>query len=104
VESIQRLTEQGIGLQVESAQKTLHEASVSLQSLQETVELAEESLRLARVLYAAGGSTQLDIMNAQLALTQARTQYASALYRYHIAHSLIERALGLVAPIDNPNN
>ena len=35
VGSIQRLTEQGIGLQVESAQKTLHEASVSLQSLQE---------------------------------------------------------------------
>ena len=104
VESIQRLTEQGIGLQVESAQKTLHEASVSLQSLQETVELAEESLRLARVLYTAGGSTQLDIMNAQLALTQARTQYATALYRYHIAHAQMERALGLVATIDIPSN
>jgi len=104
VGSIQRLTEQGIGLQVESAQKTLHEASVSLQSLQETVELANESLRLARVLYSAGGSTQLDIMNAQLALTQARTQYATALYRYHIAHSQMERALGLIAPTNNPSN
>ena len=104
VGSIQRLTEQGIGLQVESAQKTLHEASVSLQSLQETVELANESLRLARVLYSAGGSTQLDIMNAQLALTQARTQYATALYRYHIAHSQMERALGRIAPTNNPSD
>lgn len=104
VASIQRLTEQGIALQVESAQKTLHEASATLESLQETVELAEESLRLARVLFSAGGSTQLDIMNAQLALTQARTQHATALYRYHIAHSQMERALGLVRLTEDSSN
>jgi len=47
------------------------------------------------VMYSEGGNTQLDVISAQLALTSARTQYAQALYNYHVAHIRMEKALGL---------
>jgi outer membrane protein len=96
VESVRTLMKHGVALEVESAHRSLDEAWTSLESLAETVEQAAEALRLARVLYGAGGSTQLDIIGAQLALTQAQTQHASALYQYHVAHIQLEKALGLI--------
>jgi len=91
-----KLLRDGVSVDVESAQLRLQEASVNVRSGEETVEQAEEALRLARVLYAEGGSTQLDVINAQVALTQAQTQYAQALYQYHVAHVRLEKALGVI--------
>jgi outer membrane protein len=96
IESITRLTHQGMALQVEAAQRKLTEAWVNMRSLDETVSLARESYRLASVLFASGGSTQLDVIGAQLALTQSRTQRETALFQYHIAHTQMEHALGLI--------
>lgn len=96
VSYFRQLLRDGISVEVESAYHRLHEAAVNLASGEETVAQAAEALRLSRVMYAQGSSTQLDVINAQVSLTQARTQYAGALYEYHIAHTRMEKALGLI--------
>lgn len=98
VNAVNRLMRDGVALEVEVAYRKLHEAAANVESGAETVALAAEALRLAEVLYDAGGSTQLDVISSQLALTLARTQYAQALYTYHMAHTQMEKALGLVRP------
>lgn len=90
------LLRNGIAAEVEAAHLKLREAAVNVRSGQETVAQASEALRLARVLYAEGGSTQLDVINAQVSLTQAQTQYVQTLYQYHVAHVRLEKALGVI--------
>ena len=90
------LTRDGARLEIQAAQEKLQSAAVNLQSQRETVGQAMEALRLSRVMYDNGSATQLDILNAQLALTASRMQYASNLHDYHIAHAQLEKALGLI--------
>ncbi len=49
------------------------------------VEQADEALRLARERLAAGAGTQLEVLDAQVALTTARTTQQRALADYNIA-------------------
>jgi len=91
-----QLLRNAVAAEVEGAHLKLREAAVNVQSEEQTVGQAAEALRLARVLYAEGGSTQLDVINAQVALTQARTQYVQTLYQYHVAHIRLEKALGII--------
>jgi len=90
------LTRQAARLEVQAAYEALHAAAANRASQQETVAQALEALRLARVMYDEGSATQLDVLNAQLALTASRTQYASQLHDYHVAHARLEKALGLI--------
>ncbi|HEY0550010.1 MAG TPA: TolC family protein, partial [Verrucomicrobiae bacterium] len=55
---------------------------------------AEESLRLANARASAGTATQLDVLNAQTALTEARSIQAQALREYAVARARLERAVG----------
>ena len=61
---------------------------------------AEEAFRLARLRALAGVSAapqqspQIELSNAQNALTQARTNRVNALYDYNIARSALDRARG----------
>lgn len=61
---------------------------------------ARESYRLAQIRYNAGmaaqvsSSPQLEIINAQTSLTQARTDQVNALYDYNNARSQFDRAVG----------
>jgi outer membrane protein TolC len=91
-----QLTGDGISLEVEGAYHRLHEAELNLTTGLETVNQAAEALRLANVIYGEGGNTQLDVISSQLALTGTRTQYAQALYNYRVAHTRMEKALGLI--------
>jgi len=58
------------------------------------VELAEEALRLANMMYKEGTNTQLDVLNSQLALTRARLNYVSSLYEYQMARYRLRRITG----------
>ena len=94
--TLRTLVRQSVALEVEAGQRKLAEAWVNMESLGQTVGQAGEALRLARVLYSAGASTQLDVMTAELVLTQARVQFETALYQYNVAHTRMESALGLI--------
>ena len=62
-----------------------------------TVEQAEESIRLAEARYRAGTGTQLDVLSAQTALTEARSNEIQALYDYNVALANLERSTGSTA-------
>lgn len=87
-----------IQLEVRTAYSTFTEAWEVLESQRKVQEQAEEALRLASARNAAGTGTQLDVLAAQTALTDARTTQVRALYEYANARARLERALGINLP------
>ncbi len=80
--------------QIELAFNGFQEASEKYQAASESVDLAEESLRLATLMYEEGASTQLDVLNSQLALNRARLNYVSSLYEYTMARYQLRQVTG----------
>jgi outer membrane protein len=91
-------TARRIELEVRTAHSTFIEADEVLKSQAKVVEQAEEALRLASARYEAGTGTQLDVLSAQTALTEARTTQVRALRDYAVARARLERAIGMNVP------
>jgi outer membrane protein TolC len=87
-----------IELEVRTAYSSFIEADEVLKSQEKVVEEAEEALRLARARSEAGTGTQLDVLGAQTALTEARTTQIQALRDYSVARARLERAIGINMP------
>lgn len=83
-----------VELEVRTAYSNFTEAKEVLESQKKVQEQAEEALRLATVRSEAGTGTQLDVLNAQTALTEARTTRVQALHDYSVARARLERATG----------
>jgi outer membrane protein TolC len=92
-------TTRQIELEVRTAYSTFMEAREVLESQRKVQEQAEESLRLATSRAEAGTGTQLDVLNAQTALTQARTTQIQALRDYLVAKARLLRAVGADTPV-----
>jgi len=82
-----------ITAEVESAYYSLIDAREKLNSQDKTIAQATESLRLAELRYKEGSATQLDILNAQLALQQARSNYSQYLLQYNISQDRLRKAI-----------
>ncbi|MEY2410525.1 MAG: hypothetical protein QOF48_3195 [Verrucomicrobiota bacterium] len=83
-----------IELDVRALYSTFVEAKEVLESQQKVIEQATEALRLANARYEAGTDTQLNVLSAQTALTEARTVDVQALHSYSVALSRLRRAMG----------
>jgi len=83
-----------IELEVRTAYSNFIEEREVLESQKMVQEQALEALRLAEARHKAGTGTQLDVLSAQTALTQARTTQAQALHDYAVARARLQRALG----------
>jgi len=83
-----------VELEVRTAYTTFINAREVLLSQNKVQESAEESLRLASARAGAGAGTQLDVLTAQTALTDARTTEVLAKYEYAVAKARLERAIG----------
>ena len=83
-----------IEVEVRSALSSLQEATELAEAAQKVVTQAEESLRLANARYNAGTATQLDVLQAQVALTQSRTNQLAANYSYNVAVASVRKAIG----------
>lgn len=84
-----------IEVEVRSAYSSFIEAKETLESQEKNVELAEEALRLANALEAAGSGTQLDVLDAETSLTEARTTWVNALRDYSVSLANLEYAIGI---------
>jgi len=82
----------GIGMEVRSAFLSFQEAKELLKAQEETVQQAQESLRIANLRYKGGMITSVELMDAELAFTQAQTNYSNALNDYVIAIARLEKA------------
>jgi outer membrane protein TolC len=87
-------TARRIEQEVRTAYSTFIEAREVLESQRKVQEQAEEALRLAIARNEAGAGTQLDVLSAQTALTEARSTQVQALREYAVARARLERAIG----------
>lgn len=85
-----------IELEVRTAHSNFIEAQEVIESQKKVVEEAVEAVRLAQARREAGTWTQLDVLSAQTALTDARNTQILALHDYASARARLERAVGMV--------
>lgn len=81
-----------ITLEVQQAYDRLIQAKKSLEVQHETIAQAEEGLKISKVRYQSGVGTQLEVLSAQAALTEARRALASALFNFRDAKSGLKKA------------
>ncbi len=94
IEMTQKGFQDMVRFEVRQALLKLQEAKESLLPQEKNVEQAQESLRIAELNYSEGIATTLDVSAAQAALTQAKTNYAQALYDYVLSRAQLEKAMG----------
>jgi len=83
-----------IKLEVEAAYDKMVQARKALTSQNETIVQAEEAMRIADLSYESGMATQLEVLAAQTALTQARTQLAETIFNLRLARAQLKKATG----------
>jgi outer membrane protein TolC len=83
-----------IQIEVRTAHSSFMQSRELLESQKKVQEQAEEALRLARSRAESGVGTQLDVLNAETALTEARTTQIQARHEYAVAVAKLERAIG----------
>jgi outer membrane protein TolC len=80
-----------VELEVQQAYANVQTARETIRSQQKVVEQALEALRLAKERLAAGAGTQLDVLNAQVQLTTARSTELQARANYNTALAEFDR-------------
>ena len=81
-----------VSVEVQRAFASLEEAQELVRASQKVETQGEESTRLAIRRVEAGTGTQVEVLDAQLALTDARNNSVQALYDYNIAVARFEKA------------
>lgn len=94
---------------IDAEETTLFELTSSLLNIEDAVKFvesqqlnlirAEEGLRLAEVGYREGINTQVEMIDAQAALTTAGANYYQAIYSHIIAKLDLKKAMGTLAVI-----
>ena len=106
-----RLKQAQIGLvdAEETAVFELTQAILSMENAEEFVQSqrlnltrATEGLRLAQVGYEQGINTQVEVIDAQSALTTARVNYYQSIYSHVVAKLAVERAMGTIINAQTP--
>ena len=80
-----------VDVEVQQALDQVQESEDTIVSQTKAIEEAQEALRLATERLTAGAGTQLDVLSAQVALTQSRTTLVQAQYNYNIAMAQFDR-------------
>ncbi|MGL6341567.1 MAG: TolC family protein [Waterburya sp.] len=78
---------------VEQAYFSLESSRKNIATATKEVELAEESLRLARLRFQAGVGTQTEVIDAQSQLTTARGNLLSSIIEYNLSYNQLQRAV-----------
>ena len=84
----------GIALQVKGALLSLEEAKKRIKVSEKAVIQAEDSLNSAQIGYKNGRVDNVEVLAAQLALTQAKANHLEALYNYILSEARLENAIG----------
>ena len=86
-----------VELDVRNCYNSLREAEKRIATTKLSVAKAEEDYHIAQVRYEAGVGTNTDVLDAQVALVQARNNYNSSLYDYNLAKASLDTAMGVEA-------
>lgn len=83
-----------IAFEVRQAVLSRSQARETLLSQSKNVEQAREAVRIAELNYSEGLATNLDVSTAQVALSQARTNFSQALFDCVMSQAQLEKAIG----------
>jgi len=83
-----------IQLEVRQAYLNMNEADKRISNTEVAVEKAEEDFKISGVRYSAGVGTNIDVIDAQVALTQAKNNYIQAMYDYNTSRANLDKAIG----------
>lgn len=98
----QRQIKDNVELEVRTDYLSMREAEKRITTAQVAVASAEEDYHIAVVRYQAGVGTNIDVMDAQKALTQAKTNYYQALYNYNTSKAALNTSMGVGVPVPEP--
>ena len=90
-----RQTVDSVRLDVRSTYLSLQSFDQSIQTSKASVGLAEEDYRIKVIRYRAGVGTNLDVLDAQVALTTAKNNYLLAMYNYNNFRAKLDKAMGV---------
>lgn len=90
-----RDTVDAVMLDVRSQYLNMREAEKRISTTEVAVSQAEEDYRIAQLRYQAGVGTNTDVLDAQVALTDAQTNYLQSVYDYNISKTNLETAIGV---------
>ena len=88
------LLKEGIEMEVKVTYLQLEEAKELVESQKENISQAEEALEIVEERYKTGLATSLEVMDTQLALTKARTNWLQSLSDCFIAKANLGKAIG----------
>ena len=86
---------QTVFLEVQQAYLNLKDAEERIPTAELTVKQAEENFEIANGRYAAGVGNPIEVTDAEVSLTTAKTAYIQALYDYKVARASLEKAMGI---------
>ena len=83
-----------VEFEVQQAYLDMKKSESNIDTNKTAVSKAEEDFRLAGARYNANLGTNLDVVDAEVALTNARTNYIQSLYDYNVSKAALEKAMG----------
>ncbi len=86
--------EEGLRIQIRSAELRMAEAKKRIEGQEKNIMQAEKAVHIAQTRYKSGVGTQLELLDTQVAMTRAQTNYAQAIYDHLIAKAEWQRAVG----------
>lgn len=86
--------EKGVAIDVKRACLDLIEAEKVILAQRASVEEAREALKIANTSYDAGVGTNLDVLDAQVSLSQVEKNLSEAIYDYTMAKATLDRTTG----------
>jgi outer membrane protein len=93
-QTAQELISRAVLLDVQQAYQNLQLALQTITVAEKSLDQAQETVHMADVSYKAGLGTSLERIDAEVGLTQAKTNYTQALSMYHIALAQLQKAIG----------
>ena len=88
------ILENSIDMQVKQGQITLKNAYETLGEQKANMDLAKEIVRVTKIKYKQGVGSNLEVINAEISLKEAQTNYFTTMYNALIAKVDLDKALG----------
>ena len=86
--------EEGLKVQIQASALRMVEARKRMSGQEKNIEQAQKAVRIAQTRFKSGVGTQLELLDAQVAMTRSQTNYAQALYDYLVSKTEWEYATG----------
>jgi outer membrane protein TolC len=83
-----------IAVDIKQACLDLKQAETIINSSKDNIEEAKEALRIAEVRYDNGEGTNLDVLDAQVSLSQIEKNLSEGIYDYVMAKAFLDRTMG----------